>query len=147
MLSSPEQTLLREAQPLSGAENDYDSLLDQVGDASVVLLGEASHSTHECYRERARITRWLIEERREPRFVLDLVSSDAAQALVEPHLERAIGVIYRHETERQSHYFLAHIPGQFDVVVHIDETRAVEPLERTAGWEAGEAPETYPSGF
>ena len=69
------------------------------------------------------------------------------QALVEPRLERAIGVIYRPETERQSHYFLAHIPGQFDAVVHIDETRAVEPLERTAGWEAGEAPETYPSGF
>ena len=63
MLSSPEQTLLREAQPLSGAENDYDGLLDQVGDASVVLLGEASHGTHEFYRERARITRRLIEER------------------------------------------------------------------------------------
>jgi erythromycin esterase-like protein len=83
----------------------------------------------------------------ELRFVLDLVSGDAAQALVEPRLERAIGVIYRPETERQSHYFFAHLPGQFDAVVHIDETRAVEPLERTAGWEAGEAPETYPSGF
>jgi erythromycin esterase-like protein len=42
MLSSPEQTLLHEAQPLSGAEDDYDGLLDLVGDASIVLLGEAS---------------------------------------------------------------------------------------------------------
>ena len=62
MLSSPEQTLLREAQPLSGAEDDYDGLLELVGDANVVLLGEASHGTHEFYRERARITRRLIEE-------------------------------------------------------------------------------------
>lgn len=89
----------------------------------------------------------LFHDLGEPRFVLDLLSGDAAQALVEPRLERAIGVIYRPETERQSHYFFAHLAGQFDAVVHVDETRAVEPLERTAGWEAGEAPETYPSGL
>jgi erythromycin esterase-like protein len=59
-------------------------------------------------------------------------------------LERAIGVIYRPDTERQSHYFQARVADQFDAVVHIDDTRAVEPLERTAGWEQGEAPETYP---
>jgi erythromycin esterase-like protein len=82
-----------------------------------------------------------------PRFVLDLSSGGGAQALAEPRLERAIGVIYRPETERSSHYFLAHMAGQFDAVVHIDETRAVEPLERTAGWEAGEPPETYPSAL
>jgi erythromycin esterase-like protein len=81
-----------------------------------------------------------------PRFVLDLTDGHIAQSLVELRLERAIGVIYRPGTERQSHYFLANLPGQFDAVVHIDETRAVEPLERTAGWEAGETPETYPSG-
>ena len=62
MLFSPEQTLLREAQPLNGAEDDYDGLLDLIGDASVVMLGEASHGTHEFYRERVRITRRLIEE-------------------------------------------------------------------------------------
>ncbi len=83
-----------------------------------------------------------------PRFVLDLSSGGgAAQTLAEPRLERAIGVIYRPETERSSHYFLAHMAGQFDAVVHIDETRAVEPLERTAGWEVGEPPETYPSAL
>jgi erythromycin esterase-like protein len=82
-----------------------------------------------------------------PRFALDLRSGAAAQALAEPRLERAIGVIYRPQTERSSHYFLAHIAGQFDAVVHVDETRAVEPLERTVGWEAGEPPETYPSAL
>ncbi len=63
MLSSPEQTLLPELRPLSGGAEDYDELLEQIGDASVVLLGEASHGTHEFYRERARISRRLIEER------------------------------------------------------------------------------------
>jgi erythromycin esterase-like protein/predicted phosphoribosyltransferase len=61
-----------------------------------------------------------------------------------PRLERAIGVIYRQETERQSHYFRASLPDQFDAVLHFDETRAVKPLESTAEWEAGEVPETFP---
>ncbi len=56
--------LLRaEARPLTGGAHDYDALLDLVGDARIVLLGEASHGTLEFYRERARITRRLIEER------------------------------------------------------------------------------------
>ena len=59
-------------------------------------------------------------------------------------LERAIGVIYRPETERGSHYFHARLAEQFDAVLHFDETSAVEPLERTAEWETGEVPETYP---
>ena len=61
-------------------------------------------------------------------------------------LERAIGVVYRPQTERISHYFHARLAPQFDAVVHIDETRAVEPLERTSAWEPGELPETYPFG-
>ena len=61
-------------------------------------------------------------------------------------LERAIGVIYRPETERASHYFYAWLPEQFDAVLHFDETRAVEPLERTSEWDVGEPPETFPSG-
>jgi erythromycin esterase-like protein/predicted phosphoribosyltransferase len=67
-----------------------------------------------------------------------------AEALRFPRLERAIGVIYRPETERQSHYFRARVADQFDAVIHIDETRALEPLERTAQWDEGEVPETYP---
>ena len=45
---------------------------------------------------------------------------------------RAIGVIYRPETELISHYFHARLPVQFDAILHYDHTRAVEPLERTA---------------
>lgn len=61
-------------------------------------------------------------------------------------LERAIGVIYLPQSERLSHYFNATISQQFNAVIHIDETRAVEPLDRTEHWDR-EAPETYPSGL
>jgi protein-L-isoaspartate(D-aspartate) O-methyltransferase len=65
-------------------------------------------------------------------------------ALVEPRLERAIGVIYRPETELASHYFAAHLPLQFDEYVWIDETRAVTPL---ASHEVAGMAETYPFGL
>lgn len=61
-------------------------------------------------------------------------------------LERAIGVIYAPQTERQSHYFYANLAEQFDFLIHIDSTSAVEPLERTSIWDEGELPETFPSG-
>jgi erythromycin esterase-like protein len=81
------------------------------------------------------------------RFLLDLrTGNNATRGLREPRLERAIGVIYRPGTERMSHYFHARLPEQFDVVLHFDETRAVEPFERNAEWEKGEFPETYPHG-
>jgi erythromycin esterase-like protein len=68
----------------------------------------------------------------------------AAEVLRTARLERAIGVVYRPETERQSHYFRSRVADQFDALIHIDETRALQPIERTARWERGEAPETYP---
>ncbi|HEY3395541.1 MAG TPA: erythromycin esterase family protein, partial [Lacipirellulaceae bacterium] len=70
--------------------------------------------------------------------------SEVSEGLRRRKLERAIGVIYRPDTERLSHYFYARLPDQFDAVIHFNETRAVEPLERTGEWEAGEVPETYP---
>src|ERR1700730_962947 len=51
------------AHRLTGAAEDYDPLMDLIGDARFVLLGEASHGTYEFYHERARITRRLIEEK------------------------------------------------------------------------------------
>jgi len=60
--------------------------------------------------------------------------------------ERAIGVVYRPESELASHYFTARLIQQFDAGYHIDVTRAVEPLERSDRWEQGEPPETYPTG-
>jgi erythromycin esterase-like protein len=83
-----------------------------------------------------------------PRFVLDQRElGEAAGALDDPRLERAIGVLYLPDTERRSHYFAATLPGQFDAVIHVDVTTAVEPLEREARWETGEPPETFPFGM
>lgn len=62
-------------------------------------------------------------------------------------LERAIGVIYVPETERRSHYFHARVSDQFDAVIHVDSTRALEPLEYTSAWVDGERPETYPTAM
>ena len=83
-----------------------------------------------------------------PNFFLNLRDDvDVAAVLTPSRLERAIGVIYRPETELISHYFHARLPEQFDAVLHYDHTRAVEPLERTAEWEVGEVEETFPSGL
>jgi erythromycin esterase-like protein len=83
-----------------------------------------------------------------PAFLLPLRGAGGwTRELSEDLLERAIGVIYRPESERWSHYFYTRLPSQFDVVIHFDHTRAVEPLERTSEWEAGEFPETYPSSL
>jgi len=87
----------------------------------------------------------LFHEVGEKEFLLRFGTAPrSADSLRSGRLQRAIGMIYRPETERRSHYFRARVPDQFDAVIHIDETRAVEPLERTAGWDQGEVPETYP---
>ena len=92
-------------------------------------------------------------------FGLDLRQDDAREALAQPRLQRAIGVVYRPETERLSHYFQAHLPQQFDAILHYDQTSALEPLEPSEVWRrgedsesqahalVGEAPETYPLGL
>jgi len=83
-----------------------------------------------------------------PRFLLPLRDDSALRALVaSPRLQRAIGVIYRADTERQSHYFHTHLNQQFDAVVHIDATSALEPLDVGEAWIDREAPETFPSGI
>jgi len=90
----------------------------------------------------------LFHEVNVPRFLLPLRTDfELSAALATPRLERAIGVLYVPETERASHYFHARLSTQFDFVLHFDETRALEPLERSALWEAGEVAETFPSGL
>ncbi|MGF1934510.1 MAG: erythromycin esterase family protein [Nostoc sp. ChiQUE02] len=80
-----------------------------------------------------------------PQFLLLLRDNNSAIAgLREPQLERAIGVIYQPETERISHYFYARLPDQFDAVIHIDDTKGVQPLDRTPDSDMEEAPETFP---
>jgi erythromycin esterase-like protein len=79
-----------------------------------------------------------------PRFLLFPGEDALAAGLPERRLQRAIGVIYRPETERMSHYFHARLAHQFDAMIHIDETRALRPLERIS--RPTREPETFPSG-
>jgi len=81
-----------------------------------------------------------------PAFILPLNDElESTAELRRERLERAIGVIYRPESERHSHYFYSRLSDQFDAIVHFDHTRAVEPLERQPRWESEELPETFPT--
>jgi erythromycin esterase-like protein len=123
---------------------------DQPGERKRVrpgLEGSYEHLFHEA-STRLKSSNFLLNLRD---------GSEAAEVLREERLERAIGVLYRPETERWSHYFHASLPEQFDAALHFDHTHAVEPLERNVRWEQGEAipssvetlqgdaPETFPS--
>jgi erythromycin esterase-like protein len=89
-----------------------------------------------------------FHETETPRFFLELGHDTTSSSLFsKPRLERAIGVIYRPETERASHYFRADLPRQFDAIFHFDHTRALEPLEKPERWQHTELPETFPSGI
>lgn len=77
---------------------------------------------------------------------LPATDRELATALQQPLLERAIGVIYRPETERYSHYFYARLADQFDAVIHLDETVALAPLDTESEKTRAQTPETYPSG-
>ena len=93
-------------------------------------------------------SRRLFHATRVPGFTLiPQPGGAAARVLDQTRLERAIGVIYRPETERQSHYFAARAAHRFDALIHIDATRAVEPLERGPAWLEGEPPATYPTAL
>ncbi|MET7768327.1 erythromycin esterase family protein [Nocardia sp. NPDC005366] len=90
----------------------------------------------------------LMHDTGKPEFLLRMdVPGDAVDCLRQPRLQRAIGVIYLPGTERQSHYYHARPADQFDALIHLDRTTAVEPLEPTSRWLAGTTPETYPSGL
>jgi protein-L-isoaspartate(D-aspartate) O-methyltransferase len=89
----------------------------------------------------------LCHETGQPRFLLPLrqpLPPSLRKALAKPRLERAIGVIYRPETELQSHYFQAVLPDQFDEYIWFDQSHAVTPLstELLVGM-----PDTYPFGL
>jgi len=90
----------------------------------------------------------LFHDTQVPNFYLKLRDNQTlANDFENKFIERAIGVIYRPKTERSSHYFKANLAHQFDAVIHFDSTRAVEPLDANPEWEAGELPETFPSGM
>jgi erythromycin esterase-like protein len=88
----------------------------------------------------------LLHSNGSPSFWIATHDRSVRELLPGPQLERAIGVIYRPETELASHYFDAVPASQFDAVIHWDETHAVEPLEQSSQWVRGEPPETFPTG-
>ena len=147
-----------------GQEGEWNvgQIVRELHDRDAVLVGLTTHhgtvtaaSNWDGPAERKRVRPALVNSYEAlfhdvsiPRFFLTLRNmGHATSALNEPLLERAIGVIYRPETERASHYFQARLSPQFDAVIHFDETRAVEPLERTVEWQEGEVPETFPTGI
>lgn len=72
----------------------------------------------------------IFHELAHPNFLLNLQHGSMAEHYLHtPRLQRAIGVVYRPETERESHYFFARLPYQFDAIIHYDKTHALEPLE------------------
>ena len=110
---------------------------DWGGDAERKRVRPALDASHEA----------LLHTVPTPSFWLSTRERAVHDALGGSRLERAIGVIYRPDTERQSHYFDAVLTSQFDAVIHWDETHALEPLERSSRWDRGEPPETFPSGI
>ncbi|WP_327098099.1 erythromycin esterase family protein [Nocardia vinacea] len=90
----------------------------------------------------------LLHDTGNPEFLLRMdIPGEATDLLRQPRLQRAIGVVYRPGTERQSHYFHTRPADQFDALIHIDRTTALEPLEPSGEWVTGTIPETYPSGL
>src|SRR6266498_6147493 len=61
--ADPVAAVRAEGRPLTGGREDYDALLELIGDARFVLLGEATHGTHDFYKARAEITKRLIREK------------------------------------------------------------------------------------
>jgi erythromycin esterase-like protein len=110
---------------------------DWGGQVELKRVRESLEGSYERLFHRVGLAEFMLIFRDTPRVI---------QPLIDPRLERAIGVIYAPRTERLSHYFEASLPRQFDAVIHIDTTSALMPLERTATFEP-EAAETFPSGL
>ena len=79
-------------------------------------------------------------------FLLDLRSDALRQSLGEARLQRAIGVVYQPQSERQSHYYHTRLPEQFDFLLHYQQTRALQPMNRNSRASSTLA-ETWPSGL
>lgn len=129
------------------------------GEDDVVLIGLATHTgtvlaaanwdgPAEVVEVRPSLRgSWerALHEVGEQRFFI--ISREAQDVLDEQRLTRAIGVIYRPQTERASHYYESRLGQQYDVIMHFDETRALQPLARELVRPAlRDAAETYPFG-
>lgn len=105
------------------------------GPAVVKALLRARPDSYEALLHRANSSRYFLPLKQDP---------ELEDALAKPRLERAVGVIYRPDNERASHYFEAVLPNQFDEICWIDETSAVVPLAHV---KEIEEPDTYPFGL
>jgi protein-L-isoaspartate(D-aspartate) O-methyltransferase len=130
------QTLAEQA-CLIGFGTDHGSVAAAADwDAPMQIM--AIRPSHEKSYERlchdTGVAAFLLPLREPPR-------RDVRDELADARLERAIGVIYRPDTELHSHYFYASLPAQFDEYIWFDQTRAVTPLgaKETQGF-----PDTYP---
>jgi erythromycin esterase-like protein len=139
--------LLREAHPgetLSVGFSTYSGTVTAADDwdepARRMRVRPAMRDSYECVFHDVGFDRFLLNLRE-----VAAEGSDLAEQLGEDRLQRAIGVIYRPQTERVSHYLGARLIEQFDAMIHVEETRAVEPLERL-GRVDDEVPETFPAG-
>jgi erythromycin esterase-like protein len=135
-------------------------LREQFGPGQCLLVGFTTYTGHVTAARdwdapaerrwvrpaRADSCEHLLHETGRGRFFLSL--GDAlAEPLAAPLLQRAIGVIYRPETELASHYFRTSLSAQFDALIHVDQTTAVEPFDISEHWTQHESPETYPFGL
>ena len=112
---------------------------DVTGHVSVVLQhGESPGGSDIVLHHTAR-TRFLLLQPDDNAALRSLVASQ--------RLQRAIGVVYRPDTERRSRFFDVRLTKQFDAVIHIYDIAAVKPLDVGPVWIDGEAPETFPSGI
>jgi erythromycin esterase-like protein len=137
------------AQPLTGSSHDYDALLELIGDSRFVLLGEQTHGTHEFYRERARITRRLIEEKGFTAMAIEGDSTDAAR------VDRYVSGLSRDARAEQALAAYKGFPAWMwnnadvrDLVTWMRQYNESAPAERRAGfygldlyglWDASEA--------
>jgi protein-L-isoaspartate(D-aspartate) O-methyltransferase len=112
------------------AASDWD------GEMQVMRVRPSRPDSYERLFHDAGVARGLLEFRRDHAL---------RRRLLEPRLERFIGVIYRPDTELQSHYAEASLPQQFDAIVWFDETNAVKPLGREH--RRSDVPDTYPFGL
>ncbi|MFC5577948.1 erythromycin esterase family protein [Lysobacter niabensis] len=135
-------------------------LREQVGESQTLAVGFTTYTGHVTAArdwDQPAERRWirpahpdsyehLLYSSRLDRFFLPLTDG-IAKSMAEPLLERAIGVVYRPESEMESHYFGASLSAQFDAVFHLDETTAVEPFDITEHWVQHEPADTYPFGL
>jgi protein-L-isoaspartate(D-aspartate) O-methyltransferase len=117
-------------------EGDVAAATDWDGDMEVKTVRPSLEDSYESLFHLARHERFLLDMQKHP---------EVRQQLLEPRLERFIGVIYRPETERLSHYMYASLPQQFDAFVWFDRTTPVTPLGLVENHEG--VPETYPFGL